>query len=77
MKRIMPQPDVKLVEWILNWNKLQRPEAYIILYPNSLKREILSHPHSLSQAGTSDWLSQRINIQNPDTLAIVFMSSKK
>lgn len=37
MKKIMPQPDVKLVEWILNWDKMQRPEAYIILYTKLLK----------------------------------------
>lgn len=36
-KGIMPQPDVKLAEWVLNWEKQQRPKACLASYPKHLR----------------------------------------
>lgn len=56
MNRIMPQPDVKLVEWILNWDKLQRSEMYRILYTKLLK-EGNAVSSTLFVPGRNQWLA--------------------
>ena len=66
----MPQPDVKLAEWVLNWDRWQGPETHIVSYTKHLKEEILPALPSC-QAETRDQLSQSFNTQNLDILTVV------